>query len=286
MSLAVVGPRFHGRTLWVATMHRKQEVIGPALAPLEVTIAVPPLNTDLLGTFSREVERPGDQLFTARRKAELALEVSGGDLAVASEGSFAPHPQMPWIPINRELVLLLDRQQDLEVVAEVTSTETNYASRQIRTWEAARSFARQVKFPEHGLILMPQAQPRPGDPIFKGIASWEELEERVGEMLQSRGTAHLETDMRAHYNPTRMQVIKQATEKLLQRLISLCPSCGSPGFGEFQYISGLPCGICGTPTSLRQAVLWACPKCHYTEKRSIPDHPTTADPTYCPVCNP
>jgi hypothetical protein len=286
MSLATVLPYFQGRTLWIATMHRKEEVIAPVLAPLQVHVAVPELNTDQLGTFSREVARPGDQRQTARRKAELALERTGGDLALASEGAFLPHPQMPWIPVNRELVILVDRRYDLELTAEVTSTETNYASRQIRTWEAACTFAQQVKFPEHGLILMPHSQPRPGDPIHKGIRTWETLETLVQEGLATWGSLHLETDMRAHHNPTRMQVIGEACRKLLERITSLCPRCQSLGFGEVQYLSGLPCADCGTPTSLRAAVLWACPKCHYTEKRLIPGQPPTADPTYCPVCNP
>jgi len=286
MSLAAVLPYFAGRTLWVATMHHKEQVVAPVLAPLQMHIAVPDLNTDTLGTFSREVERPGDQQHTAQRKAELALDLTGGDLALASEGAFIPHPQMPWISINRELVILVDRRHTLELIAEVTSTHTNYASRRIRTWDAARTFAQQVKFPDHGLILMPGPHPRQGDPIRKGICTWEELETLVQEGLKLWGSLHLETDMRAHFNPSRRQVIAQACQKLVDRITSLCPRCGSLGFGEGQYLSGLPCAECGSPTSLRLAVLWACDKCHYTEKRLIADQPSTADPTYCPVCNP
>ncbi|MBA9076754.1 hypothetical protein [Rufibacter quisquiliarum] len=50
---------FEGRTLVIATMHRKEEVIAPlAEKYLGVTCQVPlHFDSDALGTFSGEVER-------------------------------------------------------------------------------------------------------------------------------------------------------------------------------------------------------------------------------------
>ena len=42
----------------------------------------------------------------------------------------------------------------------------------------------------------------------------------------------VESDMRAHMNPTSMIVISQLAEKLDQRLSILCPKCKLPGLSQ------------------------------------------------------
>ena len=93
---------FEGRQLVIASMHQKEQVLKPLLeASLKVKVAVADgLNTDLLGTFSGEVARIADPLSTARKKCELALELTGCDLAIASEGSFGAHPSAFFLPAN------------------------------------------------------------------------------------------------------------------------------------------------------------------------------------------
>jgi hypothetical protein len=75
-------------------MHHKERVIVPVLQQeLGIKCIVPEnFNTDIFGTFTREVERPGTQIAAARLKAQQALEVTGETLAIASEGSFTLHP--------------------------------------------------------------------------------------------------------------------------------------------------------------------------------------------------
>ena len=41
-------------------------------------------------------------------------------------------------------------------------------------------------------------------------------------------------DLRAFACPTRMQNIEQATQDLLQRMLSSCPSCAAPGYSVVQ----------------------------------------------------
>ncbi|MEB3269404.1 MAG: DUF6671 family protein [Leptolyngbya sp.] len=281
---------FAGRVAIVATMHRKEQVIAPALTTgLGLVCQVPPdFDTDRFGTFTRDVDRPGDQRATARRKAEAALDLTGATVAIASEGSFGPHPQIPWLPCNRELVLLLDRDHGLEIVGESLSTDTNYRAQAVATPAEALTFAKTVGFPSHGLVAMAQPQGGPPDTILKGITDPAALVTAV-ETLTRRsptGTVHLETDMRAMYNPTRMQAIAAATADLVATAQRLCPACGVPGFALVARHPGLPCGDCGTPTLLTQTLVYRCDRCHHQQAQPDPEAPAGADPTYCPYCNP
>lgn len=271
-------------------MHRKEQVIAPALAAeWGLTCQVPPhFNTDHFGTFTRDVDRPSDQRTTARRKAEAALALTGGTLAIASEGSFGPHPQMPFMPCNREVVLLLDQQHGLEIVGEHLSTATNYRAEAIASVEAALTFAQSVGFPHHGLVVMPQPQGNAPGSIFKGITHKAGLIAAVETLLAQspQGPIHIETDMRAMHNPKRMQAIAQATAALIATARRLCPACNTPGFTLVERQPGLRCGDCGTPTLLIRALVYRCDRCDHTETQPDPDAPAAADPGYCPYCNP
>ncbi|MDS3859379.1 hypothetical protein RIF25_01030 [Thermosynechococcaceae cyanobacterium BACA0444] len=280
---------FAGRVAVLGTKHQKEQVIAPILAEAGITLTVPPeFDSDCLGTFSREKPRQASPLITARQKAALALSQAGGDLGLASEGSFGPHPQMPMLPANHELVILIDPTNHLELVGEAWSVETNFAHRTVANLGAALEFAEKVGFPTHGLIVMPQAQPAPTDPIWKGITTAEALETALQEALSHSptGTVHLETDMRAMFNPTRMQVIAQATQNLLTAIQSPCPRCECPGFTLSATQPGLPCGWCGGPTGLPKLGIYRCQQCHWQESRLYPLGLEVADPGQCPYCNP
>jgi len=49
------------------------------------------------------------------------------------------------------------------------------------------------------------------------------------------GRVWLETDMRAHCNPTRMRSIRRLGIALVRRLQTPCSECGSPGLGADRY---------------------------------------------------
>lgn len=281
---------FEGRTVVIATMHQKEQAIAPLLEEvLGVRVMVPSsLNTDEFGTFTRDIPRAGTQREAARRKAEAALDLTGETLAIASEGAFVPHPAVPWIGCDRELVVLVDRQHQLELVGEVLSTETNHAHQAVRSVDEALTFAEKTGFPAHGLVLMPQAQGAKSDEIIKGIRTVDELVTQVQAALTttSMGTVHLETDMRAMHNPTRMRVIAQATQNLLEAIASTCPECGAPGFTVVEQIPGLPCGLCGLPTGQVYQSRLGCQVCGATRNVMFPNQITAADPAHCSYCNP
>lgn len=250
------------------------------------TIVPQGFNTDEFGTFTRDIKRPGDQLQTARLKAEKAMALTGSTLAFASEGSFGPHPSIPFLACDREIVLLKDQLHDLEIVGQAISTETNYRSQLVTTLEAAFTFAQKIGFPEHGLVAMSDAQSTDSSSIFKGIQDETQLIETVTWLLKKFGQAHLETDMRAMHNPTRMKVITAATQDLIQKVNQCCPECNCPGFAPVEHKAGLPCGLCGSPTELILSIDYECGKCRFRQVTYFPNGQAFADPGQCLYCNP
>jgi hypothetical protein len=296
---------FNRRTAVLATMHGKEAVIAPLLEQqLGVQVVVPSdFDTDRFGTFTRDIDRPGDQRTAARLKAQTALALTGETLAIASEGTFAPHPAFPSIPCNREIVLLLDSESELELVGQTLSTETNYSHQQISSLAEAQNFAAKVGFPTHGLVVIANPDlfelpargrfelPARGRPsiesaqIIKGIVTETQLQDALAWAFAQAPIAQIETDMRALYNPTRMKTIAQATENLIEIILQTCPQCGCPGFQISEQKLGLRCGLCGSPTDLIRAVIYQCQKCECRQETLFPNG-ENADPTYCPYCNP
>ncbi|CAN1212140.1 DUF6671 domain-containing protein [Tumidithrix helvetica PCC 7403] len=276
---------FARRTAAIATMHGKERVIAPILEQAFGIQSILPqnFNTDAFGTFTREIQRMGTQIAAARRKAEAVLELTGETLSIASEGSFAPHPAFPAIACNREILLLLDRANDLEIIGEAFSTDTNFSHQSIRSWQEAEKFAQQVGFPSHGLVAIGSDRK-----IAKGITTLEVLREVVEQSLHDfpNEPLHLETDMRALYNPTRMLNIEKATRNLIEKMQSLCPQCDAPGYAIAEYKAGLRCRICGIPTKLTRAAIYRCQHCNFSQELLFPDGLKTADPQYCSFCNP
>lgn len=271
-------------------MHQKERVIAPILEQeLGIKVIVPPnFNTDCFGTFTREVKRTGTQIEAARLKAEKALAIMDETLALASEGTFEPHPEVPIVPCNREIVLLLDKTNNIEIIGQEFSLETNYSQAVVKSLHEANEFALRVGFPEHGLVVMPSQAPKSKQDIIKGITTQDQLVEAVSFALTRSADrqVYVETDMRAIYNPTRMKNIEKATYDLLRRINQLCPQCSCPGFDLVERKKGLPCQYCYLPTQLTRSVIYKCKKCNFIQEISFPDGLQKADPSQCIYCNP
>ncbi len=278
---------FCDRIAVIATMHRKEFAIAPILqASLGVRVTVAQdFDSDLFGTFTRDIERPANQVETAKLKAEKALELVAADLAIASEGSFFPHPMLG-IPYNREIVLLLDQKHNFTVYGEFLSADTNFRHREISSYEQAYDFALKVGFPDHAIVLMQDAKTSAKESIYKGITSEDLLKESVHELLKQSPLIHIETDMRSLYNPTRMSNIAKATEDLVRKLQQFCPNCNFVDFDVMDKIKGLPCELCGLPTQVTRAHVYRCDRCQFQQEVLFPDEVQTADPMYCSYCNP
>ena len=274
---------FEGRKVIIATKHGKENVIGPALKKafrMRYSVSAN-LDTDQLGTFTGEVPRVLSPLEAAREKCRLALDEQGdADMAIASEGSFGPHPTLYFMPADEEILLLVDRKNALEIVVKQTSLNTNFGSFSSDSEETKMSFFKRVKFPSHALIV------KESDFIEKGIQAKEHLNRAINACFSLYGRYEILTDMRAMYNPSRMAVIKEATDKLIQKMKSQCPACGKPGFGITDALKGLVCSTCSMPTRSVKVVIYSCEGCHYTEKKDFPEGKMEEDPMFCDFCNP
>ncbi|QOR66864.1 hypothetical protein IM538_01395 [Cytobacillus suaedae] len=279
----VIHSFFNHRIGILATMHHKEKVMSPLLEDqLGIKVNVPNnVNTDQFGTFTREIERMGDQLEAAKHKAEYAMSLTGETLAISSEGIFGPHPFLPWVPYNREIVFLTDKENEFEIFGEAITTDTNYKHMKIEKTQEALEFCETVGFPEHAVIV------RNKDQIIKGIHTHEQLEDAVNYFLKkSKAELFIETDMRALYNPTRMRNIKSATENLIKKIYSLCSKCSFPGFEVVERKEGLLCSSCGIKTNLIKSEIYKCKKCGEQEEKLYPNGKQFADPGHCPICNP
>jgi hypothetical protein len=283
---------FEGRRLLVASKHKKEEVIAPLFFnELGLTsIVLDEFDTDAFGTFTGEIERVGGPLDALRKKAYAALSSSNFDLVVASEGSFGPHPSLFFVPAADEMLIFIDRKNDLEILAREVSTETNFNSAEIDTEEALLKFAEQSLFPSHALILSNPIEnstnPIEKPFIFKGITSQEELIDIYTYLRKKSKTVHVQTDMRALYNPTRMKTIAKACHKLIRNILSQCPSCDTLGYNVTDVLDGLTCSLCGRPTKSTLAHQYVCRRCGHKELKYYPNLKMEEDPTFCDYCNP
>jgi hypothetical protein len=276
---------FNNRKLLIASQHQKEKAIAPLMEQAFSLFCEIPrqFDSDVFGTFSGEVERKFNPLETARMKGREAASLNKVDLVISSEGSFGPHPQLYFLPFNQELLLLQDLKNGFEIHVNESSTQTNYAAESISGVPALLQFAKRIGFPEHGIILKDRAENF--NLCIKGIQDAAKLTENYERLVEQFGSVHAETDMRAHLNPTRMQVITKACEKLVQRMQQCCEQCNLPGFGELTYTPGLACSWCGMPTALPLKKELVCPHCAFTKEISY-EKDSGADPMHCLQCNP
>ncbi|MFV8344696.1 DUF6671 family protein [Flavobacterium sp. ZB4P13] len=277
---------FKGRKLLIATKHKKENVIAPIFEKeLGVSCFVSDkFDTDTLGTFSGEIERKDSALTTLRNKCLLAMKENDCDLGIASEGSFGMHPTIFFAHADDEFLIFIDKKNKLEIIARELSMNTNFNGSEIKNEVELLEFATQVKFPSHGLILKPSEKDI--SKIVKGITDERILKESFHEMMKEFGKVYAETDMRALYNPTRMEVIETATLKLVKSVRSLCPMCETPGFVVSDAKMGLPCESCNSATRSTLSFIYTCKKCNHTSEELYPHKKMTEDPMYCDFCNP
>lgn len=277
---------FKGRTLIIATMHKKESVIAPILEK-ELGVSckiIPHLNTDNFGTFSGEIERKDSPMATVKAKALAALAKSTETLVLASEGSFGAHPASPFISANEEMVILLDTKNNLEITGCHLTTLTNFNHQEINNISELMEFAERIGFPEHNVIL--KAKDETGE-----IKIWKDFESKVGlnsiatNLLNGNKSISIENDMRAMNNPTRMKSIENAVIDLVKNIKSICPRCSTPGFSVFEVVTGLKCAMCNLPTKSVKAYIHKCKKCNYSCERAK-ENVSDEDPMYCDFCNP
>lgn len=275
---------YHKQEILLASKHAKEQVIAPAFqSHLSCEICVRDFDTDQFGTFTGEIPRTLSAYDTCVLKATQAAACHGYELSLASEGSFGPHPQFPFVPQAHEWMVFIDRPHHWIISEQLVSQKTNYAMLTIDLHTQIDTFLAQVGFPSHALVLQASSDKRV---LAKGISTYNDLETYLKMGFQTESSLLLSTDMRAMMNPTRMTMIGELAQKLAQRIATPCPACHAPGFGFQKTVGVLPCGLCGAPTSFYREVVWGCVACEHVTHKAREDGLLEADPTYCQFCNP
>lgn len=280
---------YEGRRSVLATMHGKEAAIAPPLRErLGLTVDVAEgIDTDTLGTFTGEIARAGTVEEAAIAKARLGMTASGTSLGIASEGSYGPHPQIPFVGAGFELIVLVDDERGIVVREHLVDEAPAYNHVVATSACELDEFLRFIDLPAHALIVKPNSASG-ADTALKGLRSREELVRALRDCVERSedNRAFVQTDMRAHMNPTRMAAIGRLAERFAERLACLCPACRSPGYGIVAVEKGLPCAWCGGPSLMVRYQVFGCVICDNQEKRARPDGLTQADPGQCAYCNP
>jgi hypothetical protein len=278
------------RGLWaaIATMHRKERAIAPPLChwfDMAVTTA-PGIDTDALGTFTGEVERKGTMVDAARAKAKLAIARTGAPIGIGSEGSFGPNRYIPFLASGQEILLLREAQTGHEIVVP-RRTPTNFDHVIALKEDQIDNFLDRMGFPTHAVVVRSEDT---GDvsALIKGVVDPKCFRTAVEEIAarSASGRVMIQTDMRAHVNPTRMAAIGRAARWLALRTARCCPRCQAPGFGLTNVERGLICGDCGMPTELVRAEIHSCQACGYSTRKFERPEQFRAEPRWCQFCNP
>lgn len=277
---------YQGHRVAFLTQHGKQTLLQ---APLETALGchlvhTQGVDTDSLGSFTRETDRAGSQLDAARQKAHLGMSLTGAQIGLASEGAFSPDPYTGLMMWDTELLLWVDRGRQLEIPVWVQGPGQSL-HRTVRDWPELMAFAQAAQFPSHQLVLRPDHPDHPS--IFKGVGDEQALAHAFERAmaLSEHGCVFVENDLRAFANPTRQDLIRQAGQKLVQRLLCTCPACNAPGYAVMSHLPGRACRACGAATRLPVAELWRCLTCGHEHTVAVPDQ-TLADPMRCDQCNP
>jgi len=270
-------------------MHAKETALCAPFARIGVRLLVPGgLNTDRWGSFAGDVPRQGSMEEAARAKARSAMIMTGLPAGVASEGSYGPHPYLPFLPLGVELLIWIDDENGVEIVETMSDPAPCFDHVTVRSAAEAEPFLQRAGFPGTGLIVAPFANAAPLPATARGVCARAQLDEAVaGAALQSpERLVFIQTDMRAHMNPKRMSVIASLGERLVQRLATPCPACRRPGFGRRRPGPGLPCSWCERPTHEPSGEWLACEACGHAVLSTRTDGRDSADPASCPACNP
>ena len=186
------------------TKHRKADAIQSVMEGCGFSLrTIDSFDTDQLGTFTGEQARLQNQLDTALHKAQLGAQLGNTRYGLGSEGSFGPDPFIGMTPWNAEVLAWWDSIKQHAVYAIMQGPETNYHQKHVRSMDEVAELMSRFKFPNHGLIVG-----KPGDRYFNKEIDSEESMLTILSPLLRQSPVWIETDMRAHRNPTRMSMIK------------------------------------------------------------------------------
>jgi len=268
----------------LASKHEKERVVRPVFFDkLGCEIYTSDFDTDQFGTFTGEIPRAKNAYETCILKAKSAAMAADCFFSVASEGSFGPHPSIPFFASDHEIMVFVDLKNNWVIADQLVTPKTNYNMLTLHANTEIETFLQSVQFPSHAVTLQVN---HTKEVLGKGIQDVSRLNHLITTGFTKGDELLLATDMRAMVNPTRMDALSLLAEKLAARILTSCHSCGAPGFGFISTTEKLPCGLCDSPTSMYRFEVWGCVACEHKEKKPRHDKLEKADPTYCKYCNP
>lgn len=281
---------YAGHRAVLANMHGKEAAISAALFErLGLVVSTTPnLDTDVLGTFTGEVPRTGTIRETAIAKARLGMAASGLPIGIASEGSYGPHPHIPFVAGGIELMVLVDDVRKIVVSEYLIEDSPVFDHVFAHPNDELGAFLDRIGFPDHALIVKAAEAGLAAGPVYKGLRGKQALASAIIHCAaHSRdGRTLIQTDMRAHMNPTRMATLRRLAGIFAERVATPCPACAMPGYGQVDVEIGLPCEDCGVASIMVRHQVFGCVACEYRERRPRLDGRAHADPGHCPECNP
>ncbi len=219
-----------------------------------------------------------------RRTLASSLRAANTTIGFANQGTIQPHGHIPFLKVNREVVMLLDLEHDLELYVCSESTNTAYVRQEVKTWQDLNDMAEKIGFPGHGMVLKSLCNGYVEKPEVE-VISWEQLHAVFHQLIRSGNVIIAESDMRAFANPTRMKLIEKATELLMKKTVNTCPECQWPGFSCVDSKPGLSCAACGSPTNVTLVKIYRCENCSYSDERYYTQG-LNAGTDSCEHCNP
>ena len=268
---------YRGSSAAIATKHHKEQILARIFAEIGISLVVADFDTDLLGTFTGEVERVGSPKEVVLQKARKGMKVAGLPYGMASEGSIGPDPLIPFISSDVECLAWVDEERGIEIVEFHRSLEIVSVRGEFQSIAQLDEFLTKADFPNHGLIL------RHGDQIIKGISDPSVLENAIAELGGKSFT--LESDLRSHFSPSRQKNIQELGKKLAKRVSTLCPDCETPGWGQIGNLYGLPCNECkNIVEGVVRGELMGCAKCECREE--MIGERVFVEAAECIYCNP
>ncbi len=258
----------------LVSKHKKGAIIAPFLAKLGLRLQeYTDFDTDILGTFSGEIERTLSPKECALAKAKKACELANSDIGLGSEGSFGGGPMAGFVNWNQEIICYYQKPSNTVIYA---IAEGPCKIGNLKASSIEELLGKLSKHPGQHWIYRHGAEAIKGLTQSQLIAGFESGEFNL--------TVELEPDLRAMHCPERRAMIAKATEDLMRRLTNACPSCQRVDFVEKDVERGLPCQWCHAPTNLVKATIRKCEHCGYTETTKTANE--FADPSQCQYCNP
>lgn len=268
----------------LATKHGKHAQIAPAFETLrDWQLELVEIDTDVYGTFSGEVPRLLSPKDAAIEKARAGALNAGYEFGIASEGTIGPHPQIPFINSDVEVMAFVDLKNDFAVVETLLSPEIQAHSAIVKHDTILEDLIAKLDLPMHAANVVVSID---GERHFiKGIHQPEELRRVIAEALEQAANVVVENDFRAMSSPSRQANIVALAKKLAARIGTHCPACNQIGWGSVGFEYGLPCSDCfEIVASVAHSQKLACVTCDHSELRSLGRD--SVDPARCERCNP